>query len=123
MHETIEFCWELSAVSLLEAGLQTELECGGCDTKHTAAGAYCLSPRGGAKAVECAENACEVVDPDPLRPSDERLAHWPDRLFRLVSILEGVKTHSLPSLSLYFAAAAKRRHDLGVRLAKGLLMR
>ena len=54
--------------------MQTELECGGFDTKHAAAGAYCLSRGGGAKAVECAVNACEVVDRDPLRPSEGRLA-------------------------------------------------
>jgi hypothetical protein len=53
--------------------MQTELECGGCDTKHAAAGAHCLSRGDGAKTVECAVNAREVVDPDPLRLSDGRL--------------------------------------------------
>jgi hypothetical protein len=32
------------------------------------------APGGGAKAVECAVNACEVDDPDRLRPSDGPLA-------------------------------------------------
>jgi hypothetical protein len=43
--------------------METELECGGCDTKHAAAGAHCPSRGGGAKALECAENAGEVLDP------------------------------------------------------------
>ena len=42
--------------------METELECGGCDTKHAAAGAR-PSRGGGAKALECAENAGEVLDP------------------------------------------------------------
>jgi len=54
--------------------METELECGGCDTKHAAAGRALPQPRGGAKALECAENACEVLDPDPLRASDARRA-------------------------------------------------
>jgi hypothetical protein len=58
--------------------METELECG-MRSKPAAAGAHCLSRGGGAKAVECALNACEVVDPDPLRRSDGRLPHWPGR--------------------------------------------
>ena len=103
--------------------METELECGGCDTKHAAAGAHCPSRGGGAKALECAE----MLVKSSIRPAETiRCAACRTGLVGYFGSFlysrEWRLTRCRLSLSAYFAAAAKRRHDLGVRLAKGLLM-